>query len=128
MEMALRGFEVLVGVYYFIFGIDGFLKKIPLPQPSERALRFLIAIDDTKYILFVVKICEILVGIAWITGVGSGLAWIILTPIWLNILAYHFCLNKKEVLLPLWLLASHLTLAYKNGSFLWSVISSSFSN
>ncbi len=123
----LRWLEIIVGVYYLIFGFDGFVKKIPLPAPSEKGLKFLVAIDEAKYILLTVKLIEITVGLAWLIGFGSGLAWILLTPIWFNILAYHLYLNKKEAVLPVWLILTHLGLAYKNWDYLSHVFRLAFS-
>ena len=117
----LRMFEGVIGAYYLVFGVDGFLKKIPLPVPSERGLRFLIAIEQAGYILLVVKIIEIIVGLSWLSGFGGGLAWILFTPVWFNILAYHLWLNKKERALPVFLLLSHLLLAFKYHDFLLTV-------
>lgn len=114
----LRWIEFAAGFYYLIFGIDGFLKKIPLPRPSDKALRLLIALDETKYILFSVKIIEIMVGMAWISGYAGGLAWLLMSPVLFNILAYHIFLNRKEVVLPLVLAATHLIIAYRYRYFL----------
>ena len=108
----MRWLEVGVGLYYFIFGFDGFFKKIPLPQPSENAIIFLKTLESSKYILFTVKVVEILVGASWILGIGSGLSWILLTPIWFNIVGYHFFVNKREKYLPLVLVASNIFLGY----------------
>lgn len=119
----LRGLEIIVGVYYLVFGVDGFLKKIPLPAPSEKGLRFLIAIEETRYLLFSVKVIEILVGLSWISGFGSGFAWLLFTPIWFNILAYHFFVNRKEILMPVVLLIVHLLIGYKHSNYLVSVLS-----
>lgn len=113
---------MIVGIYYFLMGIDGFSKKIPLPSPSEKGRQFLLVMEDSKYILFTVKILEILVGLAWIQGRFTGLAWIIFTPIWFNILAYHLFINKKEIVLPILLGISHLLLAIKNAPFLMKII------
>lgn len=121
--MILRALEIIIGLYYLTFGIDGFLKKIPLPQPSERGLRFLIALEEAGYVLLSVKILEIVVGLAWLTGFGGGLAWFIFTPILFNILAYHWWLNRQERMLPLVLLLGHLVLAYKYHDFILSTLS-----
>lgn len=118
----LRGVELLAGVYYFVFGVDGFLKKIPLPPPSERGLKFLMAVEESGYIMPMVKILEIVVGLSWMLGLGSGLAWLIFTPILFNILAYHFFLNKKELVLPIGLLLMHGLLALKNSEYLLTVV------
>lgn len=124
--MWLRSFEVIVGIYYLVFGLDGFFKKIPLPKPSPRALSFLLGIEETKYILFLVKIVEILVGVMWILGLGGGFAWILFTPIWLNIVLYQLLLNRQEVVLPLFLIVSHLLLAIKYWFYLRNIIVTAF--
>ena len=121
MDAFLRIIEILAGFYYFVFGVDGFFKKIPLPVPSENAQQFLAAIEKTKYILFTVKLVEIIVGIMWVLGYKSGLAWLLFTPIWFNILGYHFLINKKEKALPLGILLIHLILALKNREFIWQL-------
>ncbi|MEY4616785.1 MAG: hypothetical protein RJB66_1745 [Pseudomonadota bacterium] len=122
----LRAIEIMAGLYYFVFGVDGFFKKIPLPPPSEKGLRFLVAIEDSGYILPAVKIIEIVVGVFWIMGFGSGLAWLIFTPILFNIVAFHLFLNKQERILPFLLLSVHCLLGLKNYEFLVSVIRLSF--
>lgn len=120
--MVERILEILIGIYYLIMGLDGFIKKLPIPQSSEKALKFIIALEETKYILFTVKTVEILVGLAWLTGFNSGLAWIIFTPVWLNILLYHLFLNRREWVLPGMLLLSHLFLAFKNKDYLLKIL------
>lgn len=117
----LRGLEIFAGFYYLIFGLDGFLKKIPLPVPSPKALKFLESLAEVKYLLFTVKLLEILIGLSWIFGVGTGLAWILWTPIWFNILMYHFWVNRQEKFWPLIIFIMHLCLAFKNASFLSEV-------
>ena len=101
-------------------GLDGFLKKLPIPEPSEKALNFIKALEDSKYILFIVKIIEISVGFAWVSGFYSGLAWIVFTPIWLNIILYHLILNKREIILPSFLILAHLFIGYKNREYLYN--------
>ena len=118
----LRSIEILVGLYYLVFGVDGFLKKIPLPPPSGPALRFLIALEEAVYVMPTVKIIEIGVGLAWILGVKTGLAWVIFTPVLVNILAFHWFLNRRERLMPLVWLGAHLLLAFKNQDYLQSLL------
>lgn len=120
--MIERSLELLIGTYYLVIGLDGFIRKIPIPRPSEKALKFIVAVEETKYILFIVKVVEVGAGLAWLTGQHSGLAWIIFTPIWLNILLYHLFLNKREWVLSGLLFLSHLFLAFKNKDYLLKVL------
>jgi hypothetical protein len=119
--MLLRSVEIVSGLYYLVFGIDGFVKRIPLPLPSERALAFLKALDESRYLLFTVKVIEIIVGLCWILGVGGGLAWLVFTPIWFNILAYHWFLNRQEIFLPSMIFVLHILLAIHHKEFLFGV-------
>lgn len=113
-----RLLEIVIGLYYFAMGVDGFIKKLPIPTPSERALKFLMALEETQYVLFLVKVIELGVGLAWIMGVQSGLAWLVFTPIWFNIILYHLILNKREVLMPILIFLTHVFLAFKNKNYL----------
>ena len=118
----LRGLEILIGLYYFVMGVDGFLNKLPRPAPSPRALLFLQSLQETRYILLIVKIVEITVGLFWVFDFHTGLAWLLFTPIWLNIILYHFILNKKEFITPTLIFLAHAILAYKNKDYLLSVL------
>ncbi len=116
--LVFRLLEFLCGVYYLIFGIDGFVKKIPLPTPSPAAIQFLSALENSKYILPLVKSIEIGVGLCFIFQFQQPLAWCLLSPIVVNILGYHFFLNKKEIVMPLVILISHLIMGIKYYSHL----------
>jgi hypothetical protein len=118
MSELLRGLEVVGGVFYLAFGIDGFLKKIPLPEPSIKAKEFLKMIEDSFFIFPTIKLIEIIVGVCFIFGFHAPVAWCFLSPIVFNILGYHFFINKKEILMPVFIIILHLMLFFKYFSIL----------
>lgn len=113
MPEVLRGVEILAGIFYLVFGIDGFLKKLPIPEPSIKAKEFLAAIEQARFILPAVKIIEIIVGLCFLFAFKGVLAWCLLSPIVFNILGYHFFINKKEKLMPFFILSVQIILFYK---------------
>jgi hypothetical protein len=121
MPEFLRGIEILTGVFYLVFGLDGFFKKLPMPEPSSQAKEFLAVIDRSGFILPSIKFIEILVGFCFIFSFQGHLAWCLLSPIVFNILGYHLKVNKKELLMPFFILLMHLFLFYKYYSTLRSL-------
>jgi dipeptide/tripeptide permease len=113
MPEILRAVEILAGLFYLVYGIDGFLKKLPMPEPSLKAKEFLIAIENTRFILPIVKLIEILVGLCFIFNFKAAIAWCLLSPLVYNILGYHFMLNKKEKIFPFFIMGLHLLLFYR---------------
>jgi hypothetical protein len=113
MPEFLRVVEVLTGLFYLTYGLDGFIKKLPLPVPSEKAKEFLLAIEKTGFILPTVKTIEIVSGLCFIFAFQAPLAWCFLSPVVFNILGYQVMLNKRERLFPLLMLILHLLLLFK---------------
>lgn len=85
----------LLGLLFIIFGLNFFLKFIPMPpgppEGSPPAL-FMGALYPTGYLAFV-KVLEILGGLLVAIPATRVLGLLILGPIIVNILAYHIFLT-----------------------------------
>lgn len=94
MKYAVIGARVLLGLVFFVFGLNGFLNFIPVPPGiPEAAMEFSAAMMKTGYFLPFVKATEVVVGLLLLSGFFVPLALVILAPITLNILAYHLFLT-----------------------------------
>lgn len=94
MKYAVIGARILLGLVFFVFGLNGFLNFIPVPPGiPEAAMEFSAAMMKTGYFLPFVKGTEVIVGLLLLSGFFVPLALVILAPITLNILAYHLFLT-----------------------------------
>lgn len=91
----------LLGLLFFVFGLNHFLNFIPMPDgpPPPRAVAdFMGALVPTGYLTFV-KVLETLGGVLVALPRTRNLGLLILGPIIVNILAFHIFLNKGATLL-----------------------------
>ena len=114
----------VLGLIFIVFGLNFFLKFIPIPAPEEGtpAAMFMGALYPTGYLTFV-KVLEILGGILVILPRTRTIGLLILTPIVVNILAFHVFITSGHGLTdPPVILITVLTafLAWHHGKSLCS--------
>jgi putative oxidoreductase len=81
--------KILVGVVFIAFGLNFFLKFLPVPPPpSENGKAFLSVLVASGF-LSVVKVLEIVGGFMVLSGRTAPLGLLILGPIMVCILLYH---------------------------------------
>src|SRR5580692_7855549 len=81
--------RVLLGVVFFVFGLNGFLHFIPQPPPPAPAGAFFSALFATGYMLPLVMGTELLVGVLLLANRFVPLALALVAPIIVNIVAFH---------------------------------------
>jgi putative oxidoreductase len=112
------GARYLLGLIYFIFGLNGFLNFIPLPPLPDAAGAYLGALNSTGYFFPLLKGTEVLAALLLLSGFAAPLALILLAPITIHIFLFHFVLTPgaDKIALPILMIALHVTAAaaYKN--------------
>jgi uncharacterized membrane protein YphA (DoxX/SURF4 family) len=104
--------RVVLGLAFFVFGLNGFLHFIPQPPPPPAAGAFLGAMAATGYFFPLLKGTEVIVGLLLLSNRFVPLALAVLAPVLVNIVAFHLFLEGPSTLgLPLVLLALELYLA-----------------
>ncbi|MGD8376977.1 MAG: DoxX family protein [Acidobacteriota bacterium] len=83
------GAQALLGLVFFVFGLNGFLGFLPLPELPEPAGRFLGALAETGYLLYLVKGIEVVAGFLLLIRKFSALALLLLAPGVVNIFLFH---------------------------------------
>lgn len=106
--------RLLLGIVYVVFGINGFVTFIPVPEQSPAAARFIDDLIATGYMLYFWKSIEVISGILLIADRFTLLAGLIALPVSANILAFHLFLDPRNLpmgaavfLLNLAILARH---------------------
>ena len=109
------GARLLLGLIYFVFGLNGFLNFIPIPPMPEAAMSFMTALGATGYFFPLLKATEVLCGAILLTGIAAPLAMVILAPITIHIFLYHAALTPglSNLIMPTVMIVLSLVAATK---------------
>jgi uncharacterized membrane protein YphA (DoxX/SURF4 family) len=104
--------RLLLGLIFFVFGLNGFLHFIPQPPMPAAAGAFLGALGATGYMFTLLKATEVLAGALLLAGVLVPLALTLLAPVIVNIVAFHLFLAPGNFAVVGLVLAAELYLAW----------------
>jgi uncharacterized membrane protein YphA (DoxX/SURF4 family) len=86
--------RIILGLLFFVFGLNGFLNFLPMPETMpEAAMAFAGALAKTGYMFPLIKGTEVLAGLLLLVGCAVPVALLILAPIVLNIVLFHVFLS-----------------------------------
>lgn len=105
--------RILLGLIFFVFGLNGFLQFMPVPPPaSPEAGAFLGALAGTGYMFPAIKAVETISGLLLLAGRFVPLALTFLAPIIVNIVLFHGVLAPEGLLVPVVTLVLEVFLAF----------------
>ena len=104
--------RVVLGLAFFVFGLNGFLHFLPQPPMSGPPADFAGALFATGYMFPLIKGTEVLASVLLLANRYVPLALAVLAPLLVNIVAFHAFLAPAGLVLPLVLLGLELYLAY----------------
>jgi uncharacterized membrane protein YphA (DoxX/SURF4 family) len=85
--------RILMGIMFFVFGLNGFLNFIPRPNAPmpEVAVTFMGALTKTGYMLPLIFGTQVIVGALLLSNrfVPLALALALIAPVIVNIVAFH---------------------------------------
>ena len=102
----------LLGLVFFVFGLNGFLQFLPQPPAPERAGAFLGALAATGYMFPLIKSVEVIGGALLLSNRFVPLALAILAPNVVNIVLYHANLAPGGLPVALFMLALEVFTAW----------------
>jgi uncharacterized membrane protein YphA (DoxX/SURF4 family) len=107
--------RVLLGLVFFVFGLNGFLNFIP-PPPADTipagAADLAGAMMKSGYLFQLIKGTEVAAGLLLLSNRFVPLALTMLAPVIVNILAFHAFLAPSGLAIPFVVLALELYLAW----------------
>ncbi|NBV42715.1 DoxX family membrane protein [bacterium] len=84
------GARILLGLIFFVFGLNGFLNFIPMPTTMPPiATTFFTGMMAVKYFFPLLKATEVICGVLLLSGFAAPLALVVLAPITINIFFFH---------------------------------------
>jgi len=114
MKIAKIVVRILFGLLLLLFGLNGFLQFMPLPEMSEQAGKFIGALAETGYIFPIIALLEIIVGVLLLSNKYLALALILIFPIILNAFLFHLFLDIPGIGAALIAIASNVFLFFTN--------------
>ncbi len=117
--------RILLGLVFFVFGLNGFLHFIPQPPMSGPPADLLGAMIGSGYLFVLVKGTEVVTGVLLLAGRFVPLALAVLAPVVVNIVAFHLFLAPSGLAIPLVLLGIELFLAWSYRSAYRSMLAAS---
>ena len=104
--------RLVLGLVFFVFGLNGFLHFLPQPHMSGPPAAFLGALVASVYLFPLLKATEVLGGVLLLSGFFVPLALTLLAPVIVNIVAFHLFLAPGNYVVVSVVLASELFLAW----------------
>ena len=106
--------RILMGLMFFVFGLNGFLNFIPQPKTPmpEGAVAFAGALMQTGYMMPLVMGTQLLVGVLLLLNRFVPLALALIAPIIVGIISFHVFLAPATIGPAIVVLALELYLAW----------------
>ena len=110
--------RVLLGLVFFVCGLDGFLHFLPQPTepPGEGAMAFAVALLRSGYMFPLIKGTEVAAGALLLANRFVPLALVVIAPVIVNIFAFHAFLAPSGLALAGALVALEIALAWAHRS------------
>jgi len=87
------GAQGLMGLIFFVFGLNGFLNFIEQPETTGDAAVYMGGLAAAGYFFPVLKLVEIAGGLLLLVRKFPGLALVLLAPVVVQIFLYHVFLD-----------------------------------
>ena len=110
MKIAVAIVRILLGLMFFVFGLNGFFNFFHAPLPGGVAGAFLGAMFQSHYLILVAA-TQVVAGALLLVGQYVPFALALLAPVLANILTYHLTMDHKGlgmaiVVILLWALVA----------------------
>ncbi len=112
MKIAVIIVRVLMGLLFLFASIVVLFNLFPQPELTGNSKIFMDGVNASKYLMPLIKITELLCGIAFVSGFFVPLATVVIAPITINILLYHIFVDTSGLPVAIFLVLANLFLAY----------------
>jgi len=112
MKVAVLIIRILFGLLFLFASIVVLFKLVPQPELKGNAKLFMEGIQASGYFIPLLKVVELVCGLAFISGFFVPLATVVIFPITVNILFYHAFVAPEGVPMAAVLVLANLFLAY----------------
>jgi len=108
----MRCIQFLFGFSLLIFGLNGFIKFIPLPEKQHFAKIFLETLHEATYLLPTIACLQICTALCLLCNRWVNLGLLVLLPISYNIFFFHVLHDRAALVPAMGILGLNLFLIY----------------
>lgn len=113
MKKSVLVARIILGLIFFVFGLNGFFNFIPVPpNMPEKLMAFMNGLMASGYFFPLLKGTEVVCGLLLLIGAFVPLALIVLAPIILNIIMVHTVLDTSGLPVAIIIAALEIYLAF----------------
>lgn len=117
-KTAATAARILLGLIFVVFGLNGMMAVftgsgfLPMPPMPEAAGKFMMGLASSGYMFPVIKVLEVLCGLALVLGMWAPFALVLIAPIIVNIFLFHLFLAPGGLILAVVIVALALFLGH----------------
>ncbi|MCX6117290.1 MAG: DoxX family membrane protein [Proteobacteria bacterium] len=106
--------RVLLGLIFFVFGLNGFLNFIEVPPMPENIQAFMNGVMVAPYFMPLVKGTEVVCGFLFLINKKVALALVVIAPVCIQIFLFHAFLTPGigNLIMPILILTLGTLLAW----------------
>lgn len=114
MKITVTIVRTLMGLLLLFASISFLFKLIPQPELTGDVKTFMDGMIATGYLLTLIKVTELVCGIAFVSGLFVALACIVIAPIVVNIFLFHAFVDTSGLPVAVFLVVANGLVAYAN--------------
>ncbi|MCC7261835.1 MAG: DoxX family membrane protein [Candidatus Latescibacteria bacterium] len=112
MKIAVTAVRMLMGLLFLFASITFLFQLFPKPELTGDMKTFNAGLEASGYLMYLIKVIELVCGIALVSGRFVPLAAVLLAPISVNILCVHLFLAPEGLPVAIFVVLGNLFLAY----------------
>lgn len=104
--------RTLMGLVFLFASIVVLFKLVPKPELTGAVKVFNEGLDSVRYFMPLLKVTELLCGLAFVTGRYVPLATVVIAPIIVNIICFHAFVDRTGLPVAIFLVLANAFVAY----------------
>ena len=114
MKIAVMIVRTLMGLLFLFASVTALFKLMPQPVPTGAMKIFADGLNASVYLMPLVKVLELVCGIAFVSGRFVPLATILISPVIVNIFLVHVFMGPEGLPIAIFLVLANAFIAYSN--------------
>ncbi len=112
MKIAMIIVRTLMGLLFVAASIVVIFNLVPKPELTGAVKTFNEGMEAAPYFMTLLKVTELLCGLAFVSGRFVPLATVIIAPVIINIFLFHLFLDQSGLPVAIFLVAANIFVAY----------------